>query len=110
MDGLGYVILAALGLSVLVFIHEWGHYIVAKKVGMRVEVFSIGFGRPLFSWMRGNVKWQIGILPFGGYVKIAGMDIEKGKDPHEIPDGFYGKKPIHRLLVAFAGPFVMVSF
>lgn len=110
MDALGYVILAALGLSVLVFIHEWGHYIVARKVGMRVEVFSIGFGKPILSWMRKGVKWQIGMLPFGGYVKIAGMDIEKGKDPHEIPDGFYGKKPIHRLLVAFAGPFVNIVF
>lgn len=105
-----YVILAALALSFLVFIHEVGHYIVAKWVGMRVEVFSIGFGKPLFSWMFQDVKWQIGILPFGGFVKIAGMEQEGGKEPHEIEDGFYGKKPIHRIAVALAGPVVNITF
>lgn len=105
-----YVVLAVLGLSFLVFIHELGHYLVAKWVGMRVEAFSIGFGRPIVSWMRDGVKWQIGILPFGGFVKIAGMESEKGKEPHEIQDGFFGKSPWSRIQVALAGPLVNIAF
>jgi len=62
-----YIFLAILGLGVLVFIHELGHYIVARREGMRVEAFSIGFGKPIFTWMRDGVKWMICILPFGGY-------------------------------------------
>ena len=53
---------------------------------------------------------MICILPFGGYVKIAGMSRENQLDPHEIPDGFYGKRPIQRIRVAFAGPFVNIVF
>ncbi len=105
-----YFLLAALGLSFLVFIHELGHYFMAKRVGMRVQVFSIGFGKPFITWQRGDVKWQVCFLLFGGYVKIAGMDKEKGKEPYEIKDGFFGKKPWDRIKVAFAGPLVNIVF
>ena len=73
------LILAILALSFLIFIHELGHYFMARRVGMRVEVFSIGFGSPIYSWIRKGVKWQIGWLPFGGYVKIAGTETDKNK-------------------------------
>lgn len=105
-----YFFLAALGLSFLVFIHELGHYLVAKRVGMRVEVFSIGFGKPFVVWYRGKVKWQICWLLFGGYVRIAGMEKEGEKEPHEIPDGFFGKKPLDRIKVAVMGPLVNIVF
>ena len=67
-----YFILALLGLSFLIFIHELGHYFMARRVGMRIEVFSIGLGKPIYSWMFQGVKWQFCYLPFGGYVQIAG--------------------------------------
>jgi regulator of sigma E protease len=105
-----HIILGILGLSFLVFIHELGHYLVAKKVGMRVEVFSIGFGKPIYSWMQGGVKWQICYLLFGGYVKIAGMEKEGDIEPHLIKDGFFGKKPIDRIKVAVMGPLINVVF
>lgn len=105
-----YILLAILGLSVLIFIHELGHYFMAKRVGMRIETFSIGFGKPIFSWYKNNVKWQIGMLPFGGFVKIAGMQKEDGLDPHEIKDGFFGKKPKDRIKVAIMGPLVNLAF
>lgn len=105
-----YIILALLGLSFLIFIHELGHYIMARRVGMRVEVFAIGFGKPIYSWERDGVKWQIGWLPFGGYVKIAGTETEEGQDPYEIADGFFGKGPWARIKVAFMGPFVNLVF
>jgi regulator of sigma E protease len=105
-----YIILALLGLNLLVFIHELGHYIVARREGMRVDVFSIGFGKPLISWMRKGVKWQICPLLFGGYVRIAGMEKEGDLEPYEVPDGFYSKKPWARIKVALAGPVVNLVF
>lgn len=105
-----YILLAILGLGVLVFVHEFGHYLAALWVGMRVEAFSIGFGKPIYHWQMGHTEWRIGWLPFGGYVRIAGMEKEDGKDPEDIPDGFYGKKPIHRFIVAAAGPFINLAF
>ncbi len=105
------VILAALGLGFLIFIHELGHYVMARRVGMKVEVFSVGFGSPLISWVRPNgEKWQLGWLPFGGYVKIKGTDRDGDKDPYDVPDGFFGRGPWSRIKVAFMGPFVNLIF
>ncbi|MEL7432063.1 MAG: RIP metalloprotease RseP [Chlamydiota bacterium] len=106
-----YALLAILGLGFLVFIHELGHYIVARRVGMRVEAFAIGFGKPLIQWTgKDGVEWRICILPFGGYVKIAGMQKEGKKEPHEIKGGFFGSSPWSRIKVAFMGPFVNFIF
>jgi len=110
MDTIFSIILAILGLGFLVFIHELGHYIMARRVGMRVEAFAIGFGKPIITWMRDGVKWQICWLPFGGYVKIAGMQKEGNKEPHEIKDGFFGSRPIDRIKVAVMGPVVNLVF
>jgi regulator of sigma E protease len=105
-----YVILAILGLSFLIFIHELGHYYMARRLGMRVETFSIGFGKPIYSWVKDGVRWQIGWLLFGGYVKIAGMDTTDQRDLYEVEDGFFGKRPLDRIKVAFMGPFVNIVF
>lgn len=105
-----YIILAILGISFLIFIHELGHYIMARRVGMRVETFSIGFGRPIYSWESNGTKWQIGWLLFGGYVKIAGAELDKDQNPYEIPDGFFGKKPLDRIKVAVMGPVANLLF
>lgn len=110
METFAYVIGAILALSFLIFIHEFGHYWMARREGMRVEVFSIGFGRPLLSWTWQNVKWQLGWLFFGGYVKIAGTDTESGQDLTQVRDGFFGKSPWSRIKVAFMGPFVNILF
>lgn len=110
METFVYVIGAILALSFLIFIHEFGHYWMARREGMRVEVFSIGFGRPLLSWTWQNVKWQLGWLLFGGYVKIAGTDTESSQDLTQVKDGFFGKSPWSRIKVAFMGPFVNIVF
>ncbi|NGX28727.1 MAG: putative zinc metalloprotease, partial [Candidatus Anoxychlamydiales bacterium] len=110
IENIFYIILAILGLSFLVFIHEFGHYLMAKRVKMKIETFSIGFGKPIFSWYRKDIKWQIGMLPFGGFVKIAGMQKEGNKEPYEIKDGFFEKKPFQRIKVAVSGPIVNLVF
>lgn len=105
-----FILLALLGLSFLIFIHELGHYFMARHVGMRVETFSIGFGKPIAVWKRDGVKWQVGWLPFGGYVKIAGTESDGDTDPYTIADGFFGKSPLARIKVAFMGPFFNFLF
>lgn len=109
-DNIFYIILSVLGLGFLVLIHEWGHYFMARRAGMNVEVFSIGFGPVIASWKRDGVKWQVCWLPFGGYVRIAGMEKKGRLEPHQIPDGFYGKKPLARIKVAIMGPLVNIVF
>lgn len=60
-------------ISVIVFVHEWGHYIVARMCGVKIEVFSIGFGPEIFGWNgKRGTRWKISALPFGGYVKMFG--------------------------------------
>lgn len=105
-----YIILAAFGLGLLIFIHEYGHYWMARREGMTVEAFSIGFGKAIYTWERDGVKWQLCWLPFGGFVRIAGMEKKGSLEPSQIPDGFYGKKPSSRIKVALAGPLVNIAF
>ncbi|MFM2357785.1 MAG: hypothetical protein RJA61_522 [Candidatus Parcubacteria bacterium] len=66
------IIIFLIILSILVFVHEFGHYITAKKNGIRVDEFAIGFPPRIFSWMRGETRWSINLIPIGGYVKIFG--------------------------------------
>lgn len=105
-----YVILALFGISFLIFIHELGHYFMAKRAGITVETFSVGFGKSLIEWKRNGVLWKIGWLPFGGYVKMAGMEKQGPIEPHQIKDGFFGAKPWDRIKVAFMGPLVNIVF
>lgn len=89
-------------LGFMILIHEFGHYAVAKWLGVRVEVFSIGFGKRLFGFRRGDTDYRIAAIPLGGYVKMSGenpMD-ERTGDPAE----FLSHSRWHRFLIAIAGP------
>src|SRR3990167_6348815 len=70
-----YVLLAAFGLGVLIFIHEFGHYWMARRKGMEVEVFSIGFGKPFFSWKYQGVKWFLWKKTVGPHSSRACMSL-----------------------------------
>src|ERR1700704_2308864 len=89
-------------LGILVFVHEFGHYAVAKLFKVRVEVFSLGFGKRLVGFRRGDTDYRISLLPLGGYVKMA------GENPMEARSGDPGEFMSHprwqRFLVAIAGP------
>lgn len=110
LDTYIYFILAFIALGFLIFIHELGHYFMARHVGMKVEAFGIGFGKSVYTWHRDGVEWRLNWLPFGGYVKIAGMELKKGEDPYAIPGGFFTKSPWDRIKVALAGPVVNLVF
>ncbi len=107
MSHIGWPLLQAviglLILSLLVFVHEFGHFIVARAVGIRVLVFSIGFGRKLWRKIASGTEYAISALPFGGYVKLAGQDPDEDID-HGSGD-YRHKKIWQRAAVVFAGPF-----
>src|SRR6202451_1437711 len=89
-------------LGFMILIHEFGHYAVAKWLGVRVEVFSIGFGKRLLGFRKGETDYRISAIPLGGYVKMSGenpMD-ERTDDPGE----FLNHPRWHRFLIAIAGP------
>src|SRR5258708_15983230 len=68
-----YVLPFLIVLTVLVFVHELGHYWVARRAGVRIDVFSIGFGPELFGWYdRAGTRWKLSAIPLGGYVKVFG--------------------------------------
>jgi len=66
------ILLGLIGLGVVVFVHELGHFIAARSVGIDVEAFSIGWGRPLYKRTMGGVEYRIGVLPVGGYCRMRG--------------------------------------
>ena len=103
MSGFFIAVLAvAVVLGFMILIHEFGHYAVAKLLGVRVEVFSIGFGKRLLGFRRGDTDYRIAAIPLGGYVKMSGenpMD-ERTGDPGE----FLSHPRWHRFLIAIAGP------
>jgi regulator of sigma E protease len=99
-------ILAFLGFSVLIVLHELGHFAAAKWTGMRVERFSLFFGRPLIKKQRGETEYAIGWLPAGGYVKISGMNPHEELPPEVVPRAYFRQPVWKRLVVIGAGPLV----
>jgi len=99
-------------LTVLVYVHEWGHYWVARRNNVRVEVFSIGFGPEIFGWNnKAGTRWKIGAIPFGGYIKMFGENdvFAEGEDrrplsPEESAVSFHTKTLLQRSAIVAAGP------
>jgi regulator of sigma E protease len=108
--GLPFVVV----LSILVFVHEFGHFWVARRCGVRIEAFSIGFGKELFGWTdRLGTRWRVGWLPVGGFVKMYGDADASSRpdtaaaalmDPQDRRVSFVHKKVWQRALIVGAGP------
>jgi len=99
------ILIALIVLSVLVFFHELGHFLMARLMGVKVYVFSIGFGKKIYSKMIGDTEWTISAVPLGGYVKMKGQD---DSDPTKVSydeDSYNSKTPWQRILILLAGPF-----
>lgn len=90
-------------LGILVTIHEFGHFWVARRCGVKVERFSIGFGKPLLRWMRGETEYVIAALPLGGYVKMLG-EHEHEVSPAEAHRAFNNQSLAKRTAIVAAGP------
>lgn len=99
------ILVSLLVLSVLVFIHELGHFLAARITGVRVEVFSIGFGLKLFSKKIGQTEYRLAAIPLGGYVKMKGQDdIDPLKKSFDS-DSYNVKNPFQKIFILLAGPF-----
>jgi regulator of sigma E protease len=99
-------VLAFVGFAALIILHEGGHFAAAKAVGMRVERFSLFFGPMPLKFRRGETEYGVGVLPFGGYVKITGMNPNEPMPPEAVPRAYYNQKVWKRVVVILAGPAV----
>lgn len=95
------IVIFVLILGILVMVHEFGHFIAAKMAGIRVETFSLGFGPKLFKKKKGDTEYLICLFPLGGYVKLAGDNLDEYKGNK---DEYLGKSLFARFRVIFFGP------
>jgi regulator of sigma E protease len=111
---MNFVLGTVLVLGLLILVHEWGHFVVARLFGVRVDVFSIGFGPRLFGWKRGATDYRVSALPLGGYVRMAGQDLSEvdagTQAPTGSPDELMSKPRWQRALITLAGPAVNLLF
>lgn len=116
----GYILPFLVAITVIVFVHEFGHFQVARWCGVKVEAFSIGFGREIFGWFdKHGTRWKICWLPLGGYVRFEG-DANAASMPGEVapdvargPGNFHSKAIWQRALIVAAGPianFILAIF
>ncbi|MDY6951547.1 MAG: RIP metalloprotease RseP [Thermodesulfobacteriota bacterium] len=99
-----YIVSFAIVLGVLIFAHEFGHFIVAKALGVGVEKFSLGFGPKILGKKVGMTDYRISAVPLGGYVKMVGEAPDSELDPSQIPLSFSHKSLWKRSLIVLAGP------
>jgi regulator of sigma E protease len=97
-------------LGLLIFVHELGHFLVAKYYKVRVEVFSLGFGKKLFSFRRGETEYCIAALPLGGYVKMYGDDPSAEVSEADRRGSFLHKPVGQRIAIILAGPLMNLLF
>ncbi|MBN2781817.1 MAG: RIP metalloprotease RseP [Campylobacterales bacterium] len=97
-------LVSVLVLSALIFFHELGHYLAARAMGVKVDVFSIGFGKKLYSFYKFNTQWSISAIPLGGYVKMKGQDDSDPTKKSYDDDSYTVKTPIQKIFILFAGP------
>ena len=95
------VVVFIIVLSILILVHEFGHFIVAKRMGVRVEQFSLGFGPRIFGWKKADTEYTICAIPLGGYVKLAGDNPEEFKGQ---PDEYLAKSVGQRVRIILYGP------
>ncbi|OTH00662.1 RIP metalloprotease RseP [Acinetobacter sp. ANC 4973] len=111
MSALFIIVAAIFLLGPLIAIHEFGHYIVARKLGVKVLVYSIGFGPTLLKWTskKSGIQYQLSALPFGGYVKM--LDEREGNVAEEdLPKAFNRQHPWKRIAIVAAGPLINLAF
>src|SRR5438270_5607370 len=91
-------------IGVMVVVHEFGHFALAKLCGVRVEAFSVGFGPRLFGFKRGDTDYKVCLLPLGGYVKMTGENPTEDGPPLDDPGAFTSHPRWQRMLIGLAGP------
>src|SRR4029077_5104384 len=95
------LLITIVSLGLVVVIHEWGHFLVARRLGVRVERFTIGFGPEIFGWTRGDTRYAVCLVPLGGMVKMSGELLDEHT---QKPDEFFSQPWYGRAIIALAGP------
>ncbi|GAA8974458.1 RIP metalloprotease RseP [Helicobacter pylori] len=103
-------IVAVLMLAFLIFVHELGHFTIARICGVKVEVFSIGFGKKLCFFKLFGTQFALSLIPLGGYVKLKGMDKEENETNESANDSYTQKSPFQKLWILFGGAFFNFLF
>ncbi len=103
-------IVAVLMLAFLIFVHELGHFTIARICGVKVEVFSIGFGKKLCFFKLFGTQFALSLIPLGGYVKLKGMDKEESGTNETADDSYAQKSPFQKLWILFGGAFFNFLF
>ncbi|MFP6245293.1 RIP metalloprotease RseP [Helicobacter pylori] len=103
-------IVAVLMLAFLIFVHELGHFTIARICGVKVEVFSIGFGKKLCVFKLFGTQFALSLIPLGGYVKLKGMDKEENGTNETADDSYVQKSPFQKLWILFGGAFFNFLF
>ncbi|BAW71547.1 zinc metalloprotease [Helicobacter pylori] len=103
-------IVAVLMLAFLIFVHELGHFTIARICGVKVEVFSIGFGKKLCFFKLFGTQFALSLIPLGGYVKLKGMDKEENETNESANDSYVQKNPFQKLWILFGGAFFNFLF
>ncbi|WQY34623.1 RIP metalloprotease RseP [Helicobacter pylori] len=103
-------IVAVLMLAFLIFVHELGHFTIARICGVKVEVFSIGFGKKLCFFKLFGTQFALSLIPLGGYVKLKGMDKEENETNESANDSYVQKSPFKKLWILFGGAFFNFLF
>ncbi|GAA6808507.1 RIP metalloprotease RseP [Helicobacter pylori] len=103
-------VVAVLMLAFLIFVHELGHFTIARICGVKVEVFSIGFGKKLCFFKLFGTQFALSLIPLGGYVKLKGMDKEENETNESANDSYVQKSPFKKLWILFGGAFFNFLF
>ncbi|GAA7083807.1 RIP metalloprotease RseP [Helicobacter pylori] len=103
-------IVAVLMLAFLIFVHELGHFTIARICGVKVEVFSIGFGKKLCFFKLFGTQFALSLIPLGGYVELKGMDKEENGTNETADDSYAQKSPFQKLWILFGGAFFNFLF
>ena len=110
MTILPIVIYGLIAFSILVIVHEFGHFLMAKLTGVKVLVFSVGFGKKLLRFHKGETEYAVSAVPLGGYVKMLGESSDDEVSQEEEHRSFAHKPPCVRLLIAVMGPLFNIIF
>ena len=110
------ILVGILGLFIMIFVHEFGHLVAGKLLKVKVETFSLGYGKKLWGFKWRGTTYQIAVFPFGGFTKFSGEHlfakaIEQNLDRiPEDADSYYNQPPWKRMLISFAGPLANILF
>ena len=99
------ILITVIGFGIMIFVHELGHFIAAKRFGVLVHEFAIGMGPKIFSFGKGETKYSLRLFPIGGYVKLEG---ENELEENDNPRSFSNLKPLKRIIILIAGAFMNV--